>query len=344
MGRRLLTWWRAFRYHFVPPSYLPAILGAVAAWALTGRFNLGFYLLVVLAVTVNHVSLNMTDDYFDYLHSVDRARRREQNPYSGGSGTLTGGLLLPAQMLAAFVSGYALTIACGLYLTIARGWPVLAFGFLGLFSSFFYTAPPVRYGYRGIGELSQLLNFSLVIGLGSYYVQASSLSWEAALAVLPLGFMMFSMITINEIPDESQDREGGKRTLVVRFGPKAAVWLYGASITCAYLLILIAPLAGAASYWMYLALATVPWFVAAMRILSRNYRDPAAMAPANVLTIRIHNLTGILLILGYVVQGAVKGRSLRVMIVPLALLLLLYLPVAAKVFSRSRRPAASAER
>jgi 1,4-dihydroxy-2-naphthoate octaprenyltransferase len=343
MGRLLSTWWRAFRYHFVPPSYLPAILGAVAAWALTGRFHLGFFLLVVLAVTVNHVALNMTDDYFDYLHSVDRARRREQNPYSGGSGTLTGGQLSPAQMLAAFACGYALTIAAGLYLTVARGWPVLAFGLLGMFSAFFYTAPPIRYGYRGFGELSQLANFSLVIGLGSYYVQASSLSWEAALAVLPLGFMMFSMITINEIPDESQDREGGKRTLVVRFGPKTAVWLYGASITCAYLLILIAPPAGAASYWMYLALATVPWFWKAMRVLSRNYRDPAAMAPANMLTIRIHNLTGILLILGYVIQGASNHRPLRVMIVPLAVLLLLYLPVAAKVFFRSRRPATNPE-
>jgi 1,4-dihydroxy-2-naphthoate octaprenyltransferase len=343
MGRQLSTWWRAFRYHFVPPSNLPAILGAVVAWALTGRFHLGYFLLVVLAVTVNHIALNMTDDYFDYLYSVDRARQREQNPYSGGSGTLTAGLLLPRQMLAVFATGYALTIASGLYLTVTRGWPVLAFGLLGMFSAFFYTAPPIRYGYRGFGELSQLANFSLVIGLGSYYVQASSLAWEAALAVLPLGFMMFSMIIINEIPDERQDQEGGKRTLVVRFGARAAVWLYGASITCAYLLILIAPLAGAASYWMYLALATVPWFWKAMRVLSRNYRDPAAMAPANMLTIRIHNLTGILLILGYVLQGAANHRPLRVMILPLAVLLLLYLPVAAKVFFRSRRPAPSPE-
>ncbi len=343
MLRQLAVWWRAFRFHFVPPSYLPAILGAVAAWALTGRFHLGLFLLVVLAVTVNHVALNMTDDYFDYLHSVDRARRREQNPYSGGSGTLTGGQLSPAKMLAAFAAGYALTIAAGLFLTVARGWPVLVFGIVGMFSAFFYTAPPIRYGYRGFGELSQLLNFSLVIGLGSYYVQAESLSWEAALAVLPLGFMMFSMITINEIPDESQDREGAKRTLVVRFGPKTAVRLYGASIACAYLLILIAPPAGAASYWIYLALATLPWFWKAMRILSRNYRDPAAMAPANMLTIRIHNLTGILLILGYVIQGALEHRPLRIMIVPLVVLLLLYLPVAAKVFFRSGRPAASPE-
>jgi 1,4-dihydroxy-2-naphthoate octaprenyltransferase len=341
MRQQLAAWWRAFRYHFAPPSYLPAILGAVASWDLTGRFHLGYFLLVVLAVTVNHIALNMTDDYFDYLHSVDRARRREQNPYSGGSGTLTSGLLAPRRMLAAFSFGYALTIAIGLYLTAVRGWPVLAFGLLGMFSAFFYTAPPIRYGYRGFGELSQLLNFSLVIGLGAYYVQALSLSWETALAVLPLGFMMFSMITINEIPDESQDRESGKRTLVVRFGPKTAVWLYGAGIACAYLLILIAPLAGAASYWMWLSLATVPWFWKAMAVLSRNYRNPAAMAPANMLTIRIHNLTGILLILGYVIQGALNRRSLRVMIAPLAVLLLLDLPVAAKVFFRPKRPASS---
>jgi 1,4-dihydroxy-2-naphthoate octaprenyltransferase len=341
MGRLLSTWWRAFRYHFVPPSYLPAILGAVAAWALTGQFHLGYFLLVVLAVTINHIALNMTDDYFDCLHSVDRARRREQNPYSGGSGTLTGGLLLPGQMLAAFAFGYLLTIAAGLFLTLARGWPVLVFGLLGMFSAFFYTAPPIRYGYRGLGELSQLINFSLIIGLGSYYVQALRLSWEAALAVMPLGFMMFSMITVNEIPDEAQDRESGKRTLVVRFGPAAAVWLYGTSMILAYLLIVLAPLAGVASYWIYLSLATVPWFWAAMRVLSRNYRNPSALAPANMLTIRIHNLTGILLVLGYVIHGAANHRPLQVMIVPLFVLLLLYLPVAVKVFFQPKRPADS---
>ena len=61
------------------------------------------------------------------------------------------------------------------------------------------------------------------------------------------------------------------------------------------------------------------------------------MAPANMLTIRIHNLSGILLVVAYVVRGAVLRRGLIRMVIPLAVLLLLYLPVAlAQFVPRSR--------
>jgi 1,4-dihydroxy-2-naphthoate octaprenyltransferase len=330
--QRPSLWWRAFRYHFVPPSFLPAALGAVVAWAITGKFFLGYYVVVMLAVTLNHIALNMTDDYYDFMHSVDQASGRERNPYSGGSGLLTSGALKPASMRLAFLSLYLFACAAGVYLTVTRGWPVLAFGLVGVLCAYFYTAPPIRYAYRGFGEVSQLVNFSLTIGLGSYFVQAQALSWEAALAVLPLGLMMFSMITINEIPDAHDDGAGGKRTLVVRFGRPAAVWLYGAGLAIAYLVILVSPLVGLATYWIFLGLLTLPWSIRAFAVLRKNFTNPAAMSPANMLTIRAHNLTGLLLIAAYIIRGAVGQRPLRQMAIPLALLLVLYFPVAVTIF------------
>jgi 1,4-dihydroxy-2-naphthoate octaprenyltransferase len=328
------TWWKAFRFHFVPPSYLPAVLGAVVAWAVAGALHLGYFVLTVLGVTLNHIALNMTDDYFDYRHSVDAARDREANPFSGGSGTLTSGAIRPGQMRTVFALLYAATAAIGVYLTVARGWPVLAFGLFGLASAYFYTAPPVRYGYLGLGEVSQLVNFSFTIGLGSYFVQAQALSWEALIAVLPLGFMMFSMITINEIPDAEDDRRGGKGTLVVRLGKEAGVWLYGAGMLMAYLVILAGPPLGLTSFLTYPALLTLPWFLKAFVVLRRHYREPEAMAPANLLTIRVHNLCGILLICGYAVQGGLNGGNPVQMVAPLLILAALWLPVALRIFRR----------
>jgi len=182
----------------------------VIAWSLTGRFSPGYFVVATLAVTLNHIALNMTDDYYDYRQSVDRDAGQVENTYSGGSGVLTSGAIKPNLMRLVFLSLYFLTCVAGIYLTLMRGWPILAFGLVGVLSAYFYTAPPVRYAYRGFGEISQLLNFSLVIGLGAYYVQAQGLSWEAAFAVLPLGLMMFAMITINEIPDSESDGTGGK--------------------------------------------------------------------------------------------------------------------------------------
>ncbi|MFZ5515068.1 MAG: prenyltransferase [Candidatus Zhuqueibacterota bacterium] len=325
-------WWQAFRFHFVPPSFLPAILGSFVAWAATGEFSLWYYAITVLGVTLNHIALNMTDDYFDYLHSVDRAKDREKNPYSGGSGTLTGGLITPQQLHRVFITFYIITIALGLYLSISRGWLVFAFGAFGMGCAYFYTAPPIRYGYRGWGEFSQLINFSVTIGMGAYFVQTLTLSTDALWVLLPLGFMMFAMITINEIPDEEDDRSSGKRNLVVRFGIKTAVWLYGASMAIAFLIILLAPWLSAATLWIYISFVTLPWFVKAFRILYRNYTDPVRMSPANMLTIRVHNMVGILLIVAYLAQGISRWGSNSLVWGALIILFLLYLPVGLTIF------------
>lgn len=162
-------WWQAFRFHFVPPSFLPAILGSVIAWAIADEYHLWYFIATVIGVTINHIALNMTDDYYDYQHSVDQVKNRQKNPYSGGSGTLTSGLIKSRQMAWAFTLGYLITIILGLYLTIARSWIVLAFGIFGVGCAYFYTAPPIRYGYRGFGELSQLINFSFTIGPGCFF-------------------------------------------------------------------------------------------------------------------------------------------------------------------------------
>lgn len=328
----MAIWWQAFRFHFVPPSYMPAILGSVIAWALTGEFYFWYFLITVIGVTINHIALNMTDDYFDYKHSVDQAKDREKNPYSGGSGTLTSGLIAPRQMYRVFMTGYFITILLGLYLTVLRGGWVFIIGGFGMGCAYFYTAPPIRYGYRGFGELSQLINFSVTIGLGAYYVQVQDFSWEAMWALLPLGFMMFSMITINEIPDDAEDRAGGKKNLVVLFGKKPAVWLYGISMMLAYLIVIVTPILGITSYWIFLSLITLPWFIRAFSVLHRNYNDTQKMSPANMLTIRIHNITGILLIAAYLIEGMLGGRKLTSILGAILVLIVLYLPVVLTVF------------
>lgn len=274
----------------------------------------------------------MTDDYFDFMHSIDQARGRENNPYSGGSGTLTAGLIKPARMYQVFITGYSVTTLIGLFLAYSRGWEVFLFGCIGVLSAYFYTAPPVRYGYHGFGEISQLINFSLIIGLGSYFVIAQELSWEMVWVVLPLGFMMFSMITINEIPDESMDNAGNKRTLVVKFGIQKAIKLYKFSVAAAYLIIIIGPILKITSPWVYLTLITIPWFFRAYKIVNMHYHDPVLLSPANMYTIKMHNMLGILSIIAYMIQGIENQGTFVPMVVPFLTMIVLYLPVFLTVF------------
>jgi 1,4-dihydroxy-2-naphthoate octaprenyltransferase len=299
-------WVQALRLHYIPTSIFPALLGSVIAWAIFREFNFWYFILVIIGVTVHHMGLNMIDDVFDYLHSVDRLPDEERNPYTGGSGVLTGGLLSTGQVLSASIFCYLIGIIITVYLTVMIGWPILIFAVIGIFSSIFYTMPPIRYGYRGFGELSLLINFGPVICLGAFYVQTRSIEWQPLIISLVPGFLMWSMIVINEIPDYEEDRQAGKLNLVARFGRKRGVILYVGGLVCAYATMLLSAFFGITSFSVLLGLLTLPIAYNSFRTLNENYMDKVKMAPANLATIKVHALTLICLIIGYLAVGVIS--------------------------------------
>ncbi|MGZ3515440.1 MAG: UbiA family prenyltransferase [Thermodesulfobacteriota bacterium] len=325
--KRLGIWWKAFRFHYTSASFMPGILGAMIAWTTDGQFHAGLFLLVMLGLVLNHMALNMTDDYYDFRHLVDVFAAEEGNPYAGGSRTLSDGLIQPASMRRVFTAFYVIAIGIGLYLGWAKGFFVLFLLVLGFFCAFFYTAPPIRFGYRGLGEIAQLLCFGPAIGLGAYYVQAQRISWEAFWGTLPFGIMLFSMITINEIPDYFEDRKGGKLNLVARFGRETGVWLFIVSLLSAYGAILTGVLLKRIPPLGLISLLTLPIAYKTISVLRVHYREPLKMAPANLGMICSHNFTAILLALSYFIEGF-RSDALIPSLLPLIVLTILYVPVA----------------
>ncbi|MGV8057253.1 MAG: prenyltransferase [Smithellaceae bacterium] len=299
-------WIQAFRLQYVPTSIFPAALGSIIAWVKLREFNFTYFAVVIIGVALHHIALNMIDDVFDYLHAVDRSAGNQKNPYTGGSGVLTGKLLPVRQVLAAAILCYLLAGITAVYMTISVGWPVLALVGIGLFSSVFYSMPPIRYGYRGFGELSLLINFGPVICLGAYYVQARTFALEPFVVSLVPGFLMWSMIVINEIPDYEEDSQAGKLNLVARFGKKHAVLLYAAGLLCAYVTLVLAASFRLASLYVFLGLFSLPLAYQSLKILRANYKDKFKMAPANLAMIKVHALTLTLLIAAYLAAGIIR--------------------------------------
>ncbi len=296
-----VAWRRALRLYFVIPSVLPALLGSVIAWAQGYAFQPVLFVLVFMGVTFNHFGLNLVDDVLDYRHAVDLKKGDEKNFFTGGSGVLPEGLLKDTHMLRAAAGLFAATAGIGAYLTWTCGWPVLALGLFGMASSIFYTTPPVRYGYRGFGELGLLVNFGPVIVLGAYYVQARTFAIEPLLASLVPGLMMWSMILINEIPDYEADTQGGKWNLVARFGRKTGAWLYSAGLTVAYGILIVCAFSGALSPFVLLGLLSLPFAAKTFFVMRRHLNDPLKMMPANLAMIKVHSLTALAMIVAYVI-------------------------------------------
>ena len=70
-------------------------------------------------------------------------------------------------------------------LTLARGWPVLAFALAGFVLSVAYTAPPLRLKKRGLGEPDVFVVWGPLMVRGTYYSAVGTVGWDIVLASIP---------------------------------------------------------------------------------------------------------------------------------------------------------------
>jgi 1,4-dihydroxy-2-naphthoate octaprenyltransferase len=138
--------------------------------------------------------------------------------------------------------------------------------------------------------------------------------------------MLFSMITINEIPDYFEDKRGGKLNLVARFGRETGVWLFILSLLSAYGAILAGVILGRIPILGLIALLTLPIAYNTISILRTHYQEPTKMAPANLGMICTHNFTAILLIFAYFIEGF-RSDALIASFLPILVLIILYIPI-----------------
>jgi len=216
-----------------------------------------------------------SNDYFDL--EADRANPTPTN-WSGGSRILPNGLISPhsalrtAQILGLIAICTALILAF-IVVPAPLTVPLLA---LALFLAWFYSAPPLRLHWRGLGELSGALLIPGLTPLIGFYLQAQHLDILPFLAVSPLCCLQFAMLLAIDFPDAAGDEQVGKRTLVVRLGAKNAVRLYCAVLLLSYLML---PLLIAAGLPVLVALGVFllsPLTLAQLwRIRCGDYMNPA---------------------------------------------------------------------
>ncbi|HET9794851.1 MAG TPA: prenyltransferase [Thermoanaerobaculia bacterium] len=259
-------------------------LGAAAA-ARGGALSPAWLALTVAGIFAIEVAKNASGEIFDFDSGTDLAvAPEERTPFSGGKRVLVDGLLTRSQTKGIAWAGYALGAAAGIAIAFFREPAALAFGAAGVALAFFYHAPPARLSYRGWGEAAVAIVYGPLIVLGTETVQRGRPSALALLASIPLGLMIGAFLWVNEIPDRRADASAGKRTLVVRLGPKRAAASYAGIVAAAFLLQAILPWAARAP-GAALGMLALPPAVAAALLLDRGRAGTGRIASAQALTL-----------------------------------------------------------
>lgn len=297
---KLSPGWRFFlatRVPFLSATVIPVFLGAVIA-RFDGFSAWWYVLLALLGASAIHLGLNVVNDIFD--EEADDANTTP-TPFSGGSRMLQYGLVSRRQMGLLAGTMFGAGIGIGLLLCAMRGWSLLWLGIPGVLLAYFYTAPPVRLAYRGIGDTAVALGFGPITVLGAYFVAARQFSWGAAVASIPVALFVMLILYVNQIPDRTGDAIAGKRTLAVRLSKKAIVGGYAISALAGFAAIPAGVLVGLMPWPTLLGLAGLPLAWVIWRRIDRDYDEPYELMGAMGFNIGLHALVGITLIAGYLI-------------------------------------------
>jgi 1,4-dihydroxy-2-naphthoate octaprenyltransferase len=301
MKNFIKKWIKAIRAPFFTASAIPVLVGTALAWNMTGRFSLYKFLLVLVGVPLFNAGTNLANDYYDHKTGNDDINIHI-TPFSGGSRVIQDGLVPSKHMLIGSFLFFGLGSVIGLYLNaVTPGNLILYLGIFGLSSGFLYTATPVLIGYRGVGELLVGLNLGTLAIIGSFYVQAHSLSWSAFWISLPIGFLVAAILYINQFPDYEADKAVNKKHLVVRLGKKRGVYGYYLLISATYLVIAGSVIFKMVTPFALVSFLTLPLAIGAVKVLKSNYDKIAELIPAQAKTVQTHLFTGLLLSLGLVI-------------------------------------------
>ena len=129
-----------------------------------------------------------------------------------------------------------LAILSGLPLILEGGWPILVLGLVSCLLTYFYTAGRFSLLKTGLSEFSCLLFFGFGAVGGSYYLQTLSLDFSLIYLGFQCGLWSLSILLINYLRDEKEDRMGGRRHLVTVYGRTQTLFFLASLQAFLYLL------------------------------------------------------------------------------------------------------------
>jgi 1,4-dihydroxy-2-naphthoate octaprenyltransferase len=207
---------RLCRFQFIIPGLVLYILGFLLATAYGSKWDLARFILGYMVFFCAHFSLTFSNDYFDQ----EADSKNTPTPLSGGSGVLQTHpeLATVALWTSLILIVASLLLALLFQLLFAPPWYFLVMVVAGNLAASFYSAPPVRLAYRGLGEAATMIAAGLLMPGMGYLCASGALDWD--FMVLTPAFLVYGAFFILsvEMPDVEGDRIGGKRNLMVRYG------------------------------------------------------------------------------------------------------------------------------
>ncbi|MCB9140890.1 MAG: 1,4-dihydroxy-2-naphthoate polyprenyltransferase [Anaerolineales bacterium] len=271
---RRQAWWLAIRPKTLPAAVGPVLVGIGLAVG-DNVFNLLPALAALAGALLLQIASNLANDYYDFVKGYDQADRK------GPTRVAASGLISLRELRLGLLVVLALAAVVGAYLIWVGGLPILIIGVAGMISAIIYSGGPFPLSANGLGDLFVFVFFGLAAVVGTYYVQALTVTPEAWIAAIAPGTLITAILVVNNLRDIDTDARAGKHTLAVRFGAAGARAEYTLLLALAFAtpLVMLAALALQASLQAADLLALLPWLTLPKALRLRSVVYSAAEGP-----------------------------------------------------------------
>jgi|SRR5690554_2287836 len=273
---KIESWFKAFRLRTLPLSFSSVILGSMLALY---RDAFQFPILIGALTTTLFLQIlsNLANDYGDFKNGIDNDKRL------GPQRSVQSGIIKPHQMVVGMIICALLALASGLWLLyevskttdIAVVLTFLFIGLLAVAAALKYTVGKNPYGYKGFGDIAVFLFFGITGVAGTYFLHTNEIAWPELLPAVSIGLLATGVLNLNNLRDIENDREQGKRTLVVIMGLKYAKRYHSFLIFGAIAAIFLYTFLRYHSNYQFLFLMAVPLLVQNVIIVSKS-TNPSA--------------------------------------------------------------------
>lgn len=274
MSPKTQAWISALRLRTLPLAAGGILLGSFVPETVFQPLVFVFALITALGL---QILSNLANDYGDFVKGTDNDKR------IGPVRALQSGIIQKEEMKNALRICAALTFFSGVVLiAVSFGsdqWVsaavMLVIGLLAIWAAIRYTVGKKPYGYAGLGDIFVVGFFGIVSVCGVAFLHTGFLDKNVWYPALSYGFLAAGVLNINNMRDIDNDREAGKRTLVVQLGANGARLYHGILIGFAFIFQAVylheinpACFFGLPKYGRYLALVGfIPVFINSVRVL-----------------------------------------------------------------------------
>ncbi len=295
--RKFSAWVEIARPFSFTASSIPVL--AAGAIALTeAKFDWLLFLLALAASVLLHMGTNITNEIFDVRNGVDSITSPR------ASMALLKGRLSEKEAFGLVGGAFLTAILLSIPMILARGWPVIGLGLLGLILGYGYTAPPFQYKYKALGLPMVFILMGPLMVMGAYFVITGEINALSFVVSVPIGLLVTAILHGNEWRDIADDARFGIGTLSALMGRKRAHFVFISLITSAYLAVVLGVLLNILPQGSLLAVLSLPFLVRSIRTSELGINgQQRAIAKIDLETAQLHAAFGILYVIGLAMGG-----------------------------------------